>query len=122
MGRKIPLSNVFLDEITGEPVEHYVVVDRQKIAREGVMIIIAEINSQTGQLASELDVLIKGFVYEEMNIFKKKLYETLSVQFRKRQEQVSNWVFFKRAVEKEAERMLFKEKRSPLVVSVILEV
>lgn len=122
MGRKIPLSNVFLDEITGEPVEHYVVVDRQKIAKEGVMIIIAEINSQTGQLSSELDVLIKGFVYDEMNIFKKKLYETLSAQFRKRQEQVSNWVFFKRAVEKEAERMLFKEKRSPLVVSVILEV
>lgn len=121
-GRKIKIENVFLDQITGEPVESYVIVDRKKISKEGIVTVIAEVDSQTGQLVAVPDVLTRGFIYEEKDAFAKKLQQALNKKFSTRHEKVNNWGYIKSIVGKTTEELLFREKREPLVVPVVLEV
>ena len=52
LGRKIDIKNIYVDEISGGEVESYLIRDREKLSREGIFIILAEINGSTGQLAT----------------------------------------------------------------------
>ncbi len=122
LGKKISLSNIFVDELTGEAIENYVVFDRVKIAKEGLIIVIVEIDSNTGHLASSPDILTKGFKYENIKNLAKRVQRALEESIGKRREKVINWVYYKKIVERVTEQILFKEGRQPLIVPVILEV
>lgn len=121
VGRKISTPNIYVDQITGETVEKFVILDRKKISEEGVIIVIAEIESATGQLMSNVDVITKGFVFQEKELFAKELQDALNKSFTRR-EKVTNWVFFRKTIQQRAEEILYREKREPLVVPVVLEV
>jgi ribonuclease J len=121
-GRRIKIENVYLDAVSGEPVENYVIIDRKKISKEGIVTIIAEIDSQTGQLVATPDVLTRGFTYEGIDEFAKRLQQGIAKKLGARREKVNNWTFVKSIVGKTAEEMFFREKREPLVVPVVLEV
>ena len=43
LGNKISLQNVFVDQVSGEEVDTFVLRDREKISKEGVVIILAEV-------------------------------------------------------------------------------
>ena len=40
LGKKVNLKNVYVDQISGEEVESFVLRDRQKIAKDGIVVII----------------------------------------------------------------------------------
>lgn len=122
LGKSIKSSNIYVDEITGDPVESYVVIDRMKISKEGVVIIIAEIDSNTGQLIKEPDILTRGFKFDSIGKFKNKLREKLDSIFKLKNERVSNWIHFRKTIEKTTERLLYQEGREPLIVPVVLEI
>lgn len=122
MGKKVPNASVFLDQITREEVDSYVVVDRMRISKEGLMILLVEMDTATGQLAEKIDVLTKGFVYDKKEDFAKKLGSALSKRFSSRSEKMTALGYYKKTIEKTAEELLYQEGRSPLVVPVILEV
>lgn len=121
-GRENKLANVYVDQVSGESVEKYIVLDRQKIAEEGVAIIVTEIETATGQLHSPPDVIAKGATFADKEKFVKLLSDGLSKEFSQRQERVTNWNYYRRHIQQKAEELLYREKREPLVVPVILEV
>lgn len=45
IGKKVPGSNVYVDQISGEELDNYIIHDRIKIANEGLVVIITEIDS-----------------------------------------------------------------------------
>lgn len=122
VGEKERLSTVYVDEITGEAVESYVVHDRVKISKEGVVIVIAEVDSNTGQLVATPDILTRGFIYENKEKFAKRLEEALNKVFNKKTESIVNWMHWKKTLGNTAEQMFYRERREPLVIPVILEV
>lgn len=121
-GKKNPNATIFLDQMTGEEVENYVVVDRVRIAKEGIMIVMVELVRATGQLEGLPEILTKGFVYEKKDELVKALGRTLSTRFSNRKEPVTAVGYYKKAIEKATEEILYREGRSPLVVPVIIEV
>lgn len=121
-GKKIPGASIFLDQVTREEIDNYVVVDRVRIAKEGVMIVMVELVASTGQLEGIPTVLTKGFVYEKREEFEKMLGNTLTKRFTNREDPVKALGYYKKTIEKAAEEMLYREGRSPLVVPVIIEV
>lgn len=121
-GKKIQNATIFLDQMTGEEVDNFVVVDRARISKEGVIIIMTELIGTTGQLANTPEVLTKGFIYEKKEEFVKKLEGELSKRFEGRNEPITSVGYYKKTIEKIAEEMLYREGRSPLVVPVIIEV
>lgn len=122
LGKKVPSASVFLDRVTREEIDDYVVVDRMRISKEGLIILLVEINTANGQLADKIDVLTKGFVYDKKDEFAQKLGTALSKRFMNKNEKITSVGYYKKLIEKTAEEMLYKEGRSPLVVPVILEV
>lgn len=121
-GKQINLPHVFVDQISGETIEKYIVMDRQKIAEEGVIIVIAEIDSQTGQLIGELDAITRGMTFPTKEAFLNKLSQILNKNFSQRQEPVTNWIYYRKTLQQRAEELLYQDRREPLVVPVVLEI
>ena len=121
-GKENKLTNVYVDQVSGESVEKYVVLDRQKIAEEGVMIIVTEIETATGKLHGAPDVITKGANLADRDKFVNVLYQELNKEFGQKNEKVNNWNYYRRFIQGKAEEMLYREKREPLIVPVIFEV
>ena len=122
MGKSLAGEKVYVDQVSKDEIDSYIIMDRKKIAEEGVVIIIAEISNTTGQLISPIDVIVKGMNFEDKNKFIKVLTNELTKVFSRRAEKVSNWTFYRKTIEQKAEQILYDARREPLVVPVVLEV
>jgi ribonuclease J len=120
-GQKIPLATVYVDEITGEEMEKFVLLDRQKIANEGIMIIMVEVEGESGKVVSEPDIIVRGVTFAEKDEFSKKLSDDLKSQIGKDGKK-SNVGIYKKIIQRSAENILYKMKREPLVIPVVIEV
>ncbi len=65
LGRKFDIKNVYVDQISGEEVESFVLRDREKLAKEGIVVLMAEIRASDGQLMENLEVVSRGFSPKE---------------------------------------------------------
>lgn len=121
-GKKHNESNIFLDQVTHEELENYVVMDRMRISKEGIMIVMVELATADGQLAGTPDILTKGLVYEDKEGLAKRLGTEIGKRFANKKDPVTSIGYYKKSIEKITEEILYREGRSPLVVPVIIEV
>ncbi|HMC98884.1 MAG TPA: ribonuclease J, partial [Ferruginibacter sp.] len=124
IGKKIEVKNVYVDEVSGEELESYVIRDRERLAQEGVLILLVEINASTSQLARKPEVIMRGTSLSESKedlakILQKEIAKALSNQ----KGTITNRVYVRRIVGDAAERYIFKKFHSqPLVLPVVIEV
>ena len=125
IGKKIAVKNVYVDEVSGEELERYVVRDRERLAQEGVLILLVEINASNSQLASKPEIIMRGTALSESSkadltkFLQKEIGQALSNQ----KGHVTNWAYIRRIIGDVAERHLFKKFHSrPLVLPVVIEV
>lgn len=121
-GNRIPLQTVYVDEITGEEMEKYVLLDRQKISKEGIMIILVEVESETGKIISTPDIIARGFVFPEKDSFAKSIENSLKAKLNGKNQQSGGYGFYRKLIQRSAEELLFRMKREPLVIPVVVEV
>lgn len=120
--QKFAPKTVYVDEISGEEVEHFVVRDRQKLSRDGVVIIMVEIAKESGRMASSPDIIIRGIPSLDSNLFRSKLILELNRVLKEKRHE-SGWFHTKRQIAKISERLLFVTfNREPLVLPVVIEV
>jgi ribonuclease J len=123
LGQKIELKSVYVDQISGEEVDSYVLRDREKLAKEGIVIIMTEINASSGQLTDNPALITRGFNPAD----EKALLGTLPADIRKqlggKKAQVKNWSHMRKVVSDIAGKHIFKTlRRRPLILPVIIEV
>lgn len=122
-GRRIETKNVYVDQVSGEEVESFVLRDREKLAKEGIVVLIAEIRASDGQLADTLEVASRGFSPKEAREVSAVVSREVKNALSGRKGRVNNWVHVRRMVTDVASRRLFRElRRQPLVLPVIIEV
>lgn len=122
IGRTVTSKNIYIDQLTGEAVENFIIHDRQKVSQEGLLIVICEIETATGQLVSKPDLISRGFVLQNKESFVSKLSDSLNKAFGGKRDKVTNWVYYRKIIEQKAEELLYREKREPLIIAVVLEV
>lgn len=123
VGRMIPIKNVYVDEISEDVVESFVLRDRQKLSEGGIVTLVLEIDSATGQLVVAPDIIIRGFTVDSIKKLSSKLFEDLQKVLRQKKGRVVNWVYIRKLVGEIAERRIFKElHRRPLVLPVVIEI
>lgn len=121
-GRMISVKNVYVDEISGEEVESFVLRDRQKLSEGGIVIVLAEIDSSTGQLVGTPDLIVRGFRADDKKILRTSLRQDLKVLVAKKG-RITNWVYIRKLIGEIAERRIFRQlRRRPLVLPVVIEV
>ncbi len=122
-GMKVPSKKVYVDEISGEAVESYVLRDRQKLSQDGVVVVIAEIDAPTSSLAEKPTIIARGFSEKDTEIINQVAKHELERMFSGKKGPIANFVYMRRMIGKEIEQQLFRKYRKrPLVLPVMIEV
>lgn len=122
-GKLVPVKNVYVDEVSGEEVESYVLRDRQKLSESGIVIVICEIDSVSGKLAANPDVLIRGFALLNKKKFDTAIANDIRSALGTKKARVTNWSYVRSLVEDQVARRIFKQfRKRPLVIPVVMEV
>ncbi|MEK7559591.1 MAG: ribonuclease J [Patescibacteria group bacterium] len=121
-GRKISTKNIYVDQISGEEVETIVLRDRQKISKEGVIIVVVEIDSETGQIIDQPTIITRGLTDAETKVSNKNVAQDIRNAFSAKKGRVTDWIYLRKKVGEIAEKSIFKNlRRRPLVLPVIIE-
>ena len=118
------MKNVYFDEVSGEELESYVIRDRERLAQEGVLILLVEINASTCQLARKPEVIMRGTsLSESKEDLTKFLQKDIAKALSNQKGTITNRVYIRRIIGDVAERYFFKKFHSqPLVLPVVIEV
>lgn len=122
---KVPASYILVDGLGVGDVGEVVLRDRERLADDGVFVVITVLDHQTGKIQNSPDIISRGFVYLKES--KELLAET-----RKRVVRIIKKASRGKMVDKDdlkneireniASFLYFKTKRRPMVLPVIIEV
>jgi len=125
MAQKAPSDYVFVDGLGVSDMQHVVLRDRQVLAEDGMVVVIATVESKTGRLIQNPDIISRGFVFLKDN---KKLIEDLRVKVKKMVEDSNpkSWADtneIKNELRDKIGQFLFtKTEKRPMVLPVVIEV
>lgn len=121
----IPASYVFVDGLGVGDVSNIVLRDRKVMSEDGMVVIIATIDSETGKTIGNPDIISRGFVYMKES---KDLIESTRMKVKKLVEAHSSKTsndldHIKNKVRDEVGQYLFsKTKRRPMILPVAIRV
>ncbi len=120
-GERIPGGYVFVDGSGVGDVGRAVIRDREILARDGFMMVVVNVNAETGKMIGEPEIISRGFIYlrdaDQLIDSVKQTVNDVMVNMRqskngKRRERLQNSL----------SKMLYNEtKRRPMVFSVVNE-
>jgi ribonuclease J len=124
--KKVPSNYIMVDGLGVGDVGEVVLRDRQMLAKDGMFVIIAVVDKQTGKVQGSPDIISRGFVY--LRESKELLRET-----RKRVIKIINkttgsggavnWTYVKNEIRNKIGQFLFsKTQRRPIILPVVIEV
>lgn len=122
LGKKNHLQNVYVDQVSGEEVDTFVLRDREKISKEGIVIVMTEVDTY-GNLAGSPNVIVRGITGKEATQIVTGLSNEIKNNVKGKNKKVTDWNYFRRFIANIAEKYLSsKLKRRPLVLPVVIEV
>lgn len=125
LDKKAPSDYVFVDGLGVSDTQHIVLRDRQVLAEDGMVVIIATIHSHTGVLVQNPDIISRGFVFLKDN---KKLIEDIrhKVKMLVIESDPKNWADtnqIRNDIRDKIGQFIFsKTQKRPMVLPVVIEV
>lgn len=122
---RIPADYVMVDGLGVGDVSNIVLRDRRVMAEDGMIVIIATIDSKTGTTIGNPDIISRGFVYMKEN---KKLIEQTRMKVKKivndhDKKTAADDDHIKNKIRNEIGKYLFSQtKRRPMVLPVVIKV
>ncbi len=123
-GGEVPSGAVMVDGLGVGDVGSIVLRDRKHLAEDGLIVVVAAINTKTRKIVSGPDIISRGFVYvreaEEMinearEVAKNTLEDSMS-------NGVRDWTSLKNRMKDEVSKYVYnRTKRSPMILTVIQE-
>jgi len=123
--KKVDASYVMVDGLGVGDVGEVVLRDRTQLAQDGMIVIVAIIDGESGQLKGEAEIHSKGFVYlksskdfiKEINNLAKDIISKTSSKDR-----TTNWAYVKDNLRDKIGEFIFKRtERRPMVLPFIVE-
>jgi len=118
------LQNIYVDGLGIGDVGYVVLRDRLTMSEEGIVVVVVSVDQHTGKLVSDVNIISKGFVFEEMA---KDLLEdarkVVSDSFTQHIHKQTDWRFIRKTIEDSLEKFLYQAtERRPLILPVVVEV
>jgi len=124
--RRIPSNYIMVDGLGVGDVGEIVLRDRQNLAKDGMFVIIAVVDRQTGKVRNSPDIISRGFVYLKES--RELLAETRKKVVKIVQESTGtggavNWSYVKDEIRNKIGQFLYtKTQRRPMILPVVIEV
>ncbi len=127
-GEKYDIKHIMVDGLGVGDIGNVVLRDRQALASDGMVVVIATIDGRTGEVVGEPDFISRGFIYMKEQ---QALVRDTRLYIRKIIEQQSgrnhggepNWAHLKSTLRDSLGQFLFQHtERRPMVLPVIVEV
>lgn len=123
LGRKIPVRNVYVDEISGGEVEQFVIRDRQKISQEGIVVVMTEVDVQTGQIVNKPTIIIRGLPTKDSALINERVPKELKKALSKNRGRITNIIHIRQVISEVCSAAIFRAtRRRPLIIPVVIEV
>ncbi len=125
LSKKIPTDYVFVDGLGISDMQHVVLRDRQVLAEDGMVVVIATVDSKTGKLTQNPDIISRGFVFLKDN---RKLIEDMRARVKKLviKSDPKTWADtnqIRNDIRDKIGQFLFqKTEKRPMVLPVVIEV
>ena len=123
---KAPANYIMVDGLGVGDVGEVVLRDRQNIGKDGIFVIIAVVDRQTGNVKGSPDIISRGFIYlrESKDLLKEVRKKTIyTINQSSKVGGPINWVYVRDLVRNQISEFLFtKTERRPMVLPVIIEV
>ena len=122
----MPAYYVMVDGLGVGDVSEVVLRDRKLMSADGMFVIIAVVDSQTGKIKGEPDIISRGFIYmkeskELLGQTRKKIKEIITKTVIPSNE--LNWVYTRNNLRDKIGQFLYsKTKRRPMILPVIVEI
>jgi len=121
----VPAGKVLVDGLGVGDVGNVVLRDRQHLSKDGLIVVVATVDSSNGTLISGPDIISRGFVYvrEAEDLMESARTLARDVLLEDHNVTSSDWAFAKAKVKESLSTYLYeKTKRSPMILPVIMEV
>lgn len=119
----INVGEILIDGTAVGDVNDFVMKDRELLAEDGALLLVAHVSPKTKQILGEVKIITKGFVYvQESEELLNRVKDTFMEVSKKHLEgKYINWNDYKRDVRNEVNRFIYQEtKRSPITIPVII--
>jgi ribonuclease J len=122
--QKLELENIMVDGLGVGDVGEIVLRDRQTIATEGIVVIVVPMDTNSGKVTAEPDVITRGFIYvKDSRMLIEQIKRVVLESLKLKKGRIIDWHFVRKNVEENVGFYLKKETgREPLIVPVIVEV
>ena len=123
--RKIPSEYVFVDGLGVGDTNHIVLRDRQELAADGILIVIAVIAARSGKLLHLPDVISRGFVYmkEHQELIQLTRKKAADILHDKDPRSNANGSYLKDKLKDDLGDYLYhKTQQRPMILPIIVEV
>ncbi len=123
---KVPSNYVMVDGLGVGDVGEVVLRDRHMLARDGMFVIVAVVDKQSGKVIGSPDVISRGFIY--LRESKQLLKETRQQVIKIVDQAVTsggmiNWIYVKDEMRNKIGQFFYsKTKRRPMILPVVIEV
>ncbi len=122
-GRNIKISNVYVDQTSGEELESFVLRDRQKLSTEGIVVVVLELDTANGSIEEKPEIIARGFSPKEAGQITSKLVPALHGTISANKGRVTDLSFFRKRIVEISEQQIYRLlKRRPLILPVVIEV
>ncbi len=122
----VPSNYIMVDGLGIGDVGEVVLRDRQTLSKDGMFVIVAVVDRQTGKVKGSPDIISRGFVY--LRESKNLLYDTRKRVIKIVDEAAGsggavNWIYIKDEIRNKIGQFLFsKTQRRPMILPVVIEV
>ena len=122
---KVPVGNILVDGLGVGDVGNIVLRDRQRLAEDGIIVVVLTLESGSGQVLAGPDLVSRGFVYVRnseslMDEAKSVLEETMDYCM---DHNITDWGKIKNEIKDSLGDFVWKEtKRRPMIMPIIMEV
>lgn len=121
----VPSGEVYVDGIGVGDVGNIVLNDRKRLSQDGLIIVVATINTFTGMIESGPDIVSRGFVYvrENENLMNSARDLACRIIDETYDKKYHDWNAVKTKLRDEISHLMYeKTKRSPMILPVLMEI
>lgn len=121
----IPAGKVLVDGLGVGDVGSIVLRDRKHLGQDGILIIVATLDTENGNIISGPDIVSRGFVYvrESEDLFDEVRANVDDILYDCAYEDIHDWATIKNRVKDGVSKLIYdRTHRSPMILPIIMDV